>query len=243
MVVALAVAVGLNVSSCAQKNKLETVESNLKDSVASYLVIQAALSSDSIEGVKEAAAKVAASANAAIKIAEKDKDKNKAIIEATKKLAEAATALNKDGLTLESAREGFHALSDSIITIANKRLAGDATADLNQFHCPMAKGNWLQKGEDTANPYYGAKMLKCGSKVEMAAGCNCKDKEKCSHTKDGEGCDHAKCEKCKKGEKCEKCMAAEKCENCKKGEKCPHHDSAVEEQNHSNMDEHMHDHK
>jgi Cu(I)/Ag(I) efflux system membrane fusion protein len=37
------------------------------------------------------------------------------------------------------------------------------------FHCPMAfdgeGGDWLQRGDVTANPYYGSEMLRCGSLV------------------------------------------------------------------------------
>lgn len=39
------------------------------------------------------------------------------------------------------------------------------------FHCPMALdgngGDWLQQGEETANPYYGSDMLRCGSRTEV----------------------------------------------------------------------------
>ncbi len=31
------------------------------------------------------------------------------------------------------------------------------------YYCPMVDASWLQKEEGTRNPYYGAKMLKCGS--------------------------------------------------------------------------------
>ena len=34
------------------------------------------------------------------------------------------------------------------------------------YYCPMADASWLQKEEGTRNPYYGAKMLKCGSVKE-----------------------------------------------------------------------------
>jgi Cu(I)/Ag(I) efflux system membrane fusion protein len=45
------------------------------------------------------------------------------------------------------------------------------TPPLLRFHCPMARdgrgADWLQSGKTTANPYYGAAMLKCGDEVEM----------------------------------------------------------------------------
>lgn len=33
-------------------------------------------------------------------------------------------------------------------------------------YCPMVKANWLSKEEAVKNPYYGSKMLTCGSTVE-----------------------------------------------------------------------------
>ena len=39
------------------------------------------------------------------------------------------------------------------------------------FHCPMALdgegADWIQEGEETANPYYGSEMLRCGSLTEL----------------------------------------------------------------------------
>ena len=44
-------------------------------------------------------------------------------------------------------------------------------AGFQEFRCPMAfnnKGaNWLQKGETTANPYFGSAMLRCGAPVQQ----------------------------------------------------------------------------
>jgi Cu(I)/Ag(I) efflux system membrane fusion protein len=47
-------------------------------------------------------------------------------------------------------------------------------ADVRLFHCPMAfddaGADWLQSGETTANPYFGARMFRCGSQKEILAG-------------------------------------------------------------------------
>ena len=41
---------------------------------------------------------------------------------------------------------------------------------VRRFHCPMANSgsgaDWLQMPSTTANPYYGASMLRCGSQVD-----------------------------------------------------------------------------
>lgn len=34
-------------------------------------------------------------------------------------------------------------------------------------YCPMAKSSWLNNGNEVNNPYYGGKMLKCGSTKEV----------------------------------------------------------------------------
>jgi hypothetical protein len=39
-------------------------------------------------------------------------------------------------------------------------------AQVRVFKCPMKLATWLQLGEQTVNPYYGASMLTCGSPVE-----------------------------------------------------------------------------
>jgi Cu(I)/Ag(I) efflux system membrane fusion protein len=45
---------------------------------------------------------------------------------------------------------------------------------VRRFHCPMAFDNagadWLQSGESTANPYFGASMFRCGAQEELLAG-------------------------------------------------------------------------
>lgn len=36
---------------------------------------------------------------------------------------------------------------------------------INVVYCSMAKGSWLQREKGIRNPYYGAKMLRCGEVV------------------------------------------------------------------------------
>ncbi len=69
--------------------------------------------------------------------------------------------------TIEGTRRGFAGLSDAIIE-AIKTFGHAESRDLYEIRCPMAfegKGaSWIQVGDKIANPYYGAKMLKCGEK-------------------------------------------------------------------------------
>lgn len=65
-------------------------------------------------------------------------------------------------------RDSFNSLSDQMITLAkNSELT---SGNLFLQHCPMANGNkganWLSLSEEIRNPYYGDKMMTCGSVTE-----------------------------------------------------------------------------
>lgn len=65
-------------------------------------------------------------------------------------------------------RESFDSLSEQMIALAKN--SGLISGNLFLQHCPMAKGNkganWLSLSEEIRNPYFGDKMLKCGSIIE-----------------------------------------------------------------------------
>jgi Cu(I)/Ag(I) efflux system membrane fusion protein len=70
-------------------------------------------------------------------------------------------------------REAYEPLSD--LLWENLAAFGTGTDEpVRRFHCPMAfddKGaHWIQPGETTANPYYGAMMLRCGAQNEVLVG-------------------------------------------------------------------------
>lgn len=65
-------------------------------------------------------------------------------------------------------RDSFDSLSEQMITLAkNSELS---SGNLFLQHCPMANGNqganWLSLSEEIRNPYFGDRMLKCGSVTE-----------------------------------------------------------------------------
>ncbi len=67
--------------------------------------------------------------------------------------------------TIEKLRSNFEIISDNLIELAKSfEQVGDLK--FNEAYCPMAFGNkgayWLQKENQIANPYFGAKMLRCG---------------------------------------------------------------------------------
>jgi Cu(I)/Ag(I) efflux system membrane fusion protein len=76
-------------------------------------------------------------------------------------LKQAGTANDLSGI-----RTPFEHISMAIIALSKVASPGG----WQEYHCPMAfnnKGaNWLQKGEKTANPYFGSSMLRCGAPVK-----------------------------------------------------------------------------
>ena len=113
------------------------------DVAAPYLHIQLALANDSIDGVSDAAASIAASAAA--------------LGEAGADIAASAEALAaaKD---LRTARAVFGPLSDALIAYGEEVGFGE----LRVAYCPMVDKSWVQAAGDIRNPFYGSMMLTCG---------------------------------------------------------------------------------
>lgn len=69
---------------------------------------------------------------------------------------------------ITAARNHFATLSKQVIALVQEN---DSQSDYSivRMHCSMALENkgadWLQNSSQTANPYFGASMLSCGSKV------------------------------------------------------------------------------
>lgn len=65
-------------------------------------------------------------------------------------------------------REAFDGLSEQMIALAKDSEL--VSGNLFLQHCPMASGNkganWLSLSEEIRNPYFGDRMLKCGSVTE-----------------------------------------------------------------------------
>ena len=70
------------------------------------------------------------------------------------------------GTSLEEVRASFFALT--IAMTQAEKLFGHRGRTFHEFYCPMAFDNrgasWLQDSVEIANPYFGSKMLRCGSK-------------------------------------------------------------------------------
>jgi hypothetical protein len=59
-------------------------------------------------------------------------------------------------------RKQFERLSASMITLVK----ATKPARTNVMYCPMVKASWLSDTKEVKNPYYGSKMLTCGSVKE-----------------------------------------------------------------------------
>lgn len=66
---------------------------------------------------------------------------------------------------LEELRAGFKKVSEELIKAVKNQ---GYEAGLYKQHCPMYQGgsSWLSSSEEIRNPYFGSRMLKCGSVVE-----------------------------------------------------------------------------
>jgi Cu(I)/Ag(I) efflux system membrane fusion protein len=73
---------------------------------------------------------------------------------------------------IEAIRQDFAELSELIISTVKQFKVSSVT--LYQFKCSMAFDNqgatWLQANEETANPYFGKMMLRCGDVIEVIPG-------------------------------------------------------------------------
>jgi len=67
--------------------------------------------------------------------------------------------------TLADQREAFEGLSNEMTTLVK---GGKLSMGMIYLaYCPMVKASWLSNEQEIKNPYYGDKMMKCGSVKEM----------------------------------------------------------------------------
>jgi Cu(I)/Ag(I) efflux system membrane fusion protein len=127
--------------------------------LAEYLTIHHALAADETEGVRAAGREIEKQAKqlsperATGEHAEHYKNVPADIRAACEKLDRA-----KD---IGAMRAAFAELSKPIsmwVTMAEPK-------GMSVMYCPMKKAGWVQRGDEMANPYYGAEMLGCGEKV------------------------------------------------------------------------------
>ena len=65
---------------------------------------------------------------------------------------------------LEAQRKSFSFVSETLYKAVKTYGIGET---VYYQYCPMYKASWLSSAKDINNPYYGSKMLKCGSTKEV----------------------------------------------------------------------------
>jgi uncharacterized membrane protein len=135
-------------SPAPQTSKTPAAGSEMPRSVVDpYLKIHAALSDDTVDGVRAAAGDLATAATALGAPAMK-------IDTAALQLASATE--------LEDARTKFGVLSEAMEAYMNG-LHLTPPAGVKVAFCPMVLKPWLQAEATITNPYYGKDMLTCGN--------------------------------------------------------------------------------
>ena len=114
----------------------------LQTALDKYIQIQTSLAGDSLKGVADAAAEIAALVKA----------------------SDAAVATQAEALAkttdIQAAREAFKPLSAALITALSSQKS--TSGQYYEAFCPMANASWIQAGKKIANPYFGASMSSCG---------------------------------------------------------------------------------
>ncbi|MEQ8316185.1 MAG: efflux RND transporter periplasmic adaptor subunit [Phycisphaerales bacterium] len=131
----------------------------LKPIYAAYLDAQEALAADDLGGFSQAATDL----RTAIGFVEEAG----LVGEPLGEWRRAAARLRVEpGITdIEIARTKFEGMSKAVIAL-QRRFGHRGSEEWQLAHCPMAFDNqgadWLQRGEQINNPYFGASMLRCG---------------------------------------------------------------------------------
>jgi hypothetical protein len=104
---------------------------------------------------------------------QKAKSFSESLVEALKNVkgsdkAHAEAAKVAQATSLENLRKAFTALSNEmVVLVKNTEIS---TGEMYLEYCPMANGNtggyWLSNEKEIRNPYFGDKMMKCGSVKE-----------------------------------------------------------------------------
>lgn len=133
---------------------------------STYTRVQTALSLDSDNDAKKAA-KEFCKALEGLDMSLLEGDAHLVWMKEVKGIKKTATELIATP-DINATRSAFALLSESMIAVAKK--FGTGGQAVHRFHCPMAFNNrgadWLQKDPQTANPYFGSTMFRCGALKE-----------------------------------------------------------------------------
>ncbi|EJL67463.1 DUF3347 domain-containing protein [Chryseobacterium populi] len=117
-----------------------------------YISIKAALSADDADKASKAAAEFIKTASAI---------DYKVLSEGNLNILRKDASIISEARTVDAQRETFFNLSDNMIALTKQFKLSDKPVFVQ--YCPMADGSWLSNEKQIVNPYYGSKMLSCGS--------------------------------------------------------------------------------
>jgi Cu(I)/Ag(I) efflux system membrane fusion protein len=142
----------------------------LGDLLVAYLPLQAALAGDDDSAAAAAGARVAAAVTAIDCTADGLNAADRGIWEEVRTKLKRAAEQVATAEAIGPRRLALQPLTDSLWT-ALTRFGYTGRDSLRLFHCPMAMdgagADWIQHETTTANPYYGAAMLRCGAQTDV----------------------------------------------------------------------------
>lgn len=139
----------------------------VEELLGEYMKLKNALVSSNTEEAKAAANEVLRVAKA-MPIATLTTDEKAFAEEHTAEVVSSAEKIARAS-AIEGQRENLELLSEAVFSMA--KAYGAADSELYYQHCPMANNNrggyWLSSDKDIKNPYFGDKMMTCGSTEEV----------------------------------------------------------------------------
>lgn len=148
-------------------NVAESMKTQISQLLSQYFILKEALVASDANAAKASANEVLEIANA-MPVATLTGDEKAYAEEKREQVVQSATKI-AEANDLEAQRENLEQLSQSVFAMAKAFDAADQT--LYYQRCPMANNNqgayWLSANEEIRNPYFGEKMLKCGSTEEV----------------------------------------------------------------------------
>lgn len=140
---------------------------SIKEMVDHYLHIKNALTNDNA-GEAAAGGKAMESAMGKMDKSLLTAEQKKVFDDIADDLKEHAEHIAKNGDKIKHQRDHFSMMSEDVYDLAKAFGAGRT---LYHDHCPMAKDNqgamWMSEMKEVKNPYFGSKMLTCGTVEEI----------------------------------------------------------------------------
>ncbi|MBN8700350.1 MAG: DUF3347 domain-containing protein [Chitinophagales bacterium] len=139
----------------------------IKEIIDHYLHIKNALANDN-SGEAASGAKAMAEVISKLDKSLLTAEQKKVYDDIEDDLKEHAEHIGKNGDKIEHQREHFSMMSEDVYDLAKAFGAGRA---LYHDHCPMYNENkgamWLSETKEVKNPYFGSKMITCGTVEEV----------------------------------------------------------------------------